>query len=233
VAKLKVMCARSMHQAVEALARDFCARTGHDIAFEFGTVGAMQAKLAAGETADVLILGAPAIDKLEGVGALVPGTRTDVARTFIAVCIRVGAPAPDIGTPEAFERTLRDARAIALSDPAVGGSAGVYLAGLFERMDLTDMIKQKGMLQPTGAEVARRVVEGKADIGLTLSGEIASVPGAVIAGPLPPPLGNDTTYCAAVSVTCVARAAAEAFVAALSAPSTRVTWERAGFVLPV
>ncbi len=232
MAKLKVMCARSMHKAVAALAQEFCARTRHDIAFEFGTVGALQAKLAAGETADVFILGSSAIDKLEGAGALAPGTRADVARTFIGICIRDGAPAPDIGTPEAFERTLRNARAIALSDPAVGGSAGVYLAGLFERMGLTDVIKRKGMLQPTGVEVAKRVVEGTADIGLTLSGEIASVPRAVIAGPLPAPLGSDTTYCAAVSANSPARAAAEAFIAALTAPSTRATWERAGFVLP-
>jgi hypothetical protein len=58
------------------------------------------------------------------------------------------------------------------------------------------------------------------------------VPGAVVAGPLPPPLGNDTTYCAAVSVTCAARAAGEAFIAALRAPPARATWERAGFAVP-
>jgi molybdate transport system substrate-binding protein len=231
VAKLKVMCARSMHKAVEALAQDFCARTGHDIAFEFGTVGALQARLAAGETADVLILGAPAMDKLEGEGALVAGTRADVARAFVAVCIREGAPAPDIATPEAFQRTLREARAIALSDPAVGGSAGVYLADLFERLGLAAIMKQKGLLQPTGAEVARRVVEGKADFGLTLSGEIASVAGAVIAGPLPPPFGHETTYCAAVSANSPVRAAGEAFIAALRAPPARATWERAGFAV--
>jgi molybdate transport system substrate-binding protein len=232
VAKLKVMCARSMHKAVEALTRDFCARTGHDIALEFGTVGALQGRLAAGETADVLILGTAAIDKLEGDGALAPGSRADVVRTFVAVCIRNGAPTPNIATPEAFEQTLRNARVIALSDPSVGGSAGVYLAGLFERMGLTDMMKQKALLQPTGAEVARRVVEGKADIGLTLSGEIAAVAGAVIVGPLPPPFGNDTTYCAAISASSAVHGAAEAFIAALTAPTTRATWEHAGFACP-
>ena len=40
------------------------------------------------------------------------------------------------------------------------------------------MMAEKGMPQQTGAEVAKRVVEGTAEIGLTLSGEIASVPGA-------------------------------------------------------
>ncbi len=232
MAKLKVMCARSMHKAVEALAGDFKRRSGHDIAFDFGTVGALQVKIAAGEGADVLILSVPAIERLSAEGAFAAGTQTNVARTFIAVCIRDGATMPDIATPESFERTLRNARAIALSDPGVGGSAGVYLAGLFERMGLSATIAAKGMPQPSGVEVAKRVVEGKAELGLTLSGEVASVPGAVIAGPLPPPLGQSTTYCAAVAAASTERAAAAAFIAALTAPAARATWQAAGFDLP-
>ncbi len=232
MAKLKVMCARSMHKAVEALTRDFTARMGHDVALDFGTVGALQAKIASGESADVMILSAPAIDKLEVAGVLVPGSRADVARTFIAVCVRDGASLPDIATPEAFERTLRNARTIALSDPGVGGSAGVYLVGMFERMGLSAAIAQKGMLQSSGVEVAKRVVEGKAELGLTLSGEVASVQGAVIAGALPAPLGQDTTYCAAVSAASAERAAVQAFIAALTAPATRETWKAAGFERP-
>ena len=232
MAKLNVLCARSMHKAVEALARDFTRRTGHDVALDFGTVGALQAKIAAGGSADVMILAVPAIDKLDKAGALAPGSRAEVARTFIAVCVREGAPLPDIATPESFERTLRNARGIALSDPGAGGSAGVYLVGLFERMGLAATIAEKGMPQQSGVEVAKRVVEGRAELGLTLSGEIASVQGAVIAGPLPPPLGNDTIYCAAVPQASTERAAAMAFIAALTAPATRETWKAAGFELP-
>ena len=127
-----------------------------------------------------------------------PGSRRDVARTFIAVCLRQGAPRPDFSTAEAFRRMLENAGAIALSDPAVGGSAGVHLAKMFEREGLAATVKAKGLPQQSGVEVARRVVEGKADVGLTLSGEVASVEGAVIAGPVPPPFGQDTLYGAAV-----------------------------------
>ena len=101
---------------------------GHEVEFDFGTVGALQAKLDAGETADVVILSVPGIDKLEKAGALVPGSRQNVAKTFIAVCIREGAPKPDFATAEAFKRLLENARAVATSDPAVGGSAAVHLA---------------------------------------------------------------------------------------------------------
>ena len=59
MAKLKVMCARSMHVAVGALGKEFARAAGHELEFDFGTVGALQAKLDAGETADVVILSAP------------------------------------------------------------------------------------------------------------------------------------------------------------------------------
>ena len=232
MAKLKVMCARSMHVAVGALGQAFAQASGHQVEFDFGTVGALQGKLDAGEAADVVILSVPAIDKLAQAGKLVPGSQADVTRTFVALCLREGVPRPDFSTREAFVRLLERARAIATSDPAVGGSAGVHLARTFEREGLASMMEGKSMPQQTGAEVARRVVEGKAEFGLTLSGEVASVAGAAIAGALPPPFGQDTIYSAAAMAGSSAKGAAADFIAALRAPATRKTWTKAGFELP-
>jgi molybdate transport system substrate-binding protein len=232
VAKLKVMCARSMHVAVGALGEAFAEASGHDVEFDFGTVGALQAKLDAGDTADVVILSVPGVDKLEKAGALVPGSRQDVAKTFIAVCIREGEPKPDFSTADALKRLLESARAVATSDPAVGGSAAVYVPVVFERLGLAATMKPKTLLEKNGVEVAKRVVEGKAEFGLTLSGEVASVAGAAIAGPLPPPFGQDTIYCAAVMASSAAKEGAQAFIAALTGPDTRETWTRAGFEPP-
>ncbi len=229
MAKLKVMCARSMHVAVGALGKAFAASAGHEVAFDFGTVGALQAKLDAGDTADVVILSVPAIAKLEQAGAVVPGSRANVAKTFIALCIRAGAPVPDFRTAESFKRVLAEARAIATSDPAVGGSAGVYLAKMFEQEGLGPLMKAKSLPQQSGVEVAKRVVEGKADFGLTLSGEVASVEGAAIAGALPPPFGQDTIYCAAVMAASGAKGAAADFIAALTKPDMHAAWKKAGF----
>ena len=64
MAKLKVMCARSMHLIVGELGAAFGKAAGHDIEFDFGTVGGLEAKIAAGETADVYILSVAGIGKM-------------------------------------------------------------------------------------------------------------------------------------------------------------------------
>ena len=226
---LKVLCARSMTAAVNALARDFTRATGQELDITFGTVGALQAKLAAGESADILVLGAPAIAKMEQAGEVLAGSCRDIARTSIGVAVREGAAAPDVSTADAFKQALLAARAVAFSDPAVGGSAGVHLAQLWGRMGMADEIARKGMPQKTGGEVAARVAEGEAEIGLTLVAEIVPIKGARVIGKLPAPFGNDTTYAAGISASCTDRPAAAAFIAALARPGGRDVWTAAGF----
>jgi molybdate transport system substrate-binding protein len=229
VAKLKIMCARSMHEVVTALAYDFTSATGNEVELSFATVGALLQRLDAGETADVVISGKPAIDALDKAGRLAPKSRADIATVRIGVAVRAGAPAPDISTPEAFRQALVDAPAIAFSDAAVGGSAGVYLARMFTELGLAEAIKTKGMPQQNGGEVARRVAEGKAEIGMTLIAEIVPISGVRVIGPLPKPLGSDTTYCAGVMATSNARGAALDFIAALKRPDRSTAWKEAGF----
>jgi len=228
VAKLKVMSARSMHDPVTALAYDFTSATGHEVELAFGTVGALQKKLDGGETADVLIIGMPNMEALEQAGALVLGTRRKLVTARIGVAVREGAASPDVSTPAAFKDALMEARRIAFSDAAIGGSAGVYLARMFNELGLADVITQKGLPQQSGVEVARRVANGEADIGMTLMPEIVPVTGARILGPLPKPLGLDTTYCIAVMATCAAPDAGRAFIAALAREEARVIWTEAG-----
>ena len=121
---------------------------------------------------------------------------------------------------------------MSFSDAAVGGSAGVYLARLFVELGLGDMIKQKGMPQQSGGEVAKRVADSEADIGMTLIAEIVPVRGARVLGPLPAPLGNATTYCAGVMARSAAPDAAHAFIAALTDPNAGDAWTAAGFEAP-
>jgi molybdate transport system substrate-binding protein len=226
---LKVFCARSMHVAVETLAAAFADEAGEAADIVFEPMGALQARLAAGETADVLILATPAIDALGKSGTVVAASRVDVGRAPVGIAIRAGAPAPDIATPEAFTAALATAPRIALSDPAVGGSAGIYLRDLFARLGLADMIAAKTVRQNSGVAAGACVARGEADLAMTFIPELLQAAGVRILGPLPPPFGHATGYAAAVSAGSPNRKSACAFVAALAAPASRDVWVKAGF----
>lgn len=230
---LKVFCARSMHVAVRTLADDF-ARTGGEAAdIVFEPMGALQARLAAGETADVLILAAPAIDALGAKGKLVAASRADIGRAPIGVAVRASATAPDIATPQAFAAALTAARAIALSDPAVGGSAGIYLRDLFAKLGLAEMIAAKTAYQKSGVAAAAAVARGDADLAMTFVPELLQADGVRILGPLPPPYGHETAYAAAIAADTAYQDQARAFIATLTTPGARAVFAKAGFTLAV
>lgn len=231
-AALRVMCARALGEVANAVASMFAAGTGQKVDVIFGTVGALQARLDAGEAADVLVLSAPQIARLERSGLLLAESSQTICSTGIVVAVREGAPKPDIATEASFKAALVNARSIAFSDPAVGGSAGVYLAGLFERMGLADVMRRKGLPQQSGGEVARRVAEGVAEIGMTQRSEMLAVKGVCVAGPLPAGLRNDTTYRAAVHAKSSNADAALDFIAMLTAPEARQLLAPAGLDPP-
>jgi molybdate transport system substrate-binding protein len=214
------------------LAKTFTEETGEipDILFE--PMGALQARLAVGETADMLILATPAINALDEAGVVEFTPRDDLVLAPIGVAIRDGAASPDITTPEAFKVALVAARAIALSDPAVGGSAGTYLRDLFARLGLADIIAAKTVRQTSGVAAADAVGRGEADLAMTFIPELLQGKGVRILGPLPQLYGHATAYKAAVWAHTTMGDAARAFRAVLAAPEARDVWTAAGFAVP-
>jgi molybdate transport system substrate-binding protein len=232
VPTIRVLCARAMHQPMQPLAEEFAAATGQPVELTFGTVGAIKARLAAGETADIVIAATALIEMLEKAGTLVAGSATVLGRTRIGIAGRAGAAVPDVSTPEAFREALLAVRAIAVTDPAAGGSAGTFLPGLFERLGIAASIAGKLKRQRDGEAVAQCVARGEADIGMTLISEILPVPGAVVIAALPPGLGHDTTYAAAVSAASQSTDAAAALIGFVRRNEARPRWRAAGFILP-
>jgi molybdate transport system substrate-binding protein len=226
---LKVLSALAVREVLVAAGADFMRDSGHQIAFEFGTMGALQARLAAGEAADLAILAVPVMEPWQKNGLL--SHRTDLAGTGIGVVIRHGAPVPEISTVDSLMRMLLEVRSVALTDPSAGGTAGVYLAGLLERLGIADAIKPKTISQRNGFLVAQSVAAGEAEIGMTLISEIVPVEGARVAGPLPPPLQNSTTYAAGVFASSENRNAALAFIRFLASPGLSERWKSRGFEL--
>jgi len=227
---MKILCALAVKEVVEPAGKAFTAETGEAFDSFFGPVGVLQAKIAAGETADLAILIPPALEKLQKEGVL--AGRFDLGRVGIGIAIREGAARPDFSTPDAFKAMLLDAPSIALTDPGVGGTAGIYLAGLLERMGIADAIRPKVQWQKNGFLSAQAVADGKAALGMTQVSEIVAVKGAVVAGPLPAPLQSITTYCAGIFTASRAQDKARAFIDKLLSPALHPRWTAAGFELP-
>jgi molybdate transport system substrate-binding protein len=184
-AKLKVLSAGAVEGPVRALTPEFMRDSGHQVAIEFNTVGALKDRFVAGEAADVILLSVPAVEALEKAGKLTPDSRTDLGRATCGVAVRDGMLMPNISTPEAFQRALVNAQTIGANDPAHGGSSGIYLAELLDRLGMTEQLRPKMVLGKTGREVAMLVATGRAELGITFTSEFIPIEGTRVVGPLP------------------------------------------------
>jgi molybdate transport system substrate-binding protein len=225
-ADIKVLTAGAFKQVVLALVPEFEKTTGHKVALDNATVGALVKRIEGGEAFDVAILSPAALDKLAKEGKVAPGA-VALARVGVGVVVKEGAPQPDIATVDAFKRTLLAAKSVAYIDPAAGGSSGIYVAGLLDRLGIADAVKPKAKLIWGGA-VAEHVVAGEAEIGVHQISEILPVKGAVLVGPLPPDIQNYTMYAAGVGAAARDGDAAKALIAFLSGPAAAAVLKAKG-----
>jgi molybdate transport system substrate-binding protein len=227
-ADLKVMSAAAVEEPFEKLAADFSRENGHKVQATFGPVGAMQAKLKGGEKADVIVLSAAAMEELDMAGSLLPGSRADLGRATASVAVRAGAPAPDISTPEAFKKALETARTIAYTNPAAGGTSGIYFTGLLERLGLTEEVKKKALMQGGGSAVANAVATGAAEIGITFGSELLPNKGVKVVGPIPQSIGLVVTYVAGIAKDSPQADAARALITYMTRPASHDHFKEAG-----
>jgi len=213
---------------VTALGAEFERETGNKLNLNFDTVGSLLYRLKGGETSDLVILSASAIEVLEKTGMFVPGSRTDLGRTVTGVAVKEGAEVPDISTPEAFKQALLKARTVAYTDPKAGGSSGTFFAGLLETLGIADAINKKAVLGKRGYDVAQSIADCRAEIGTTFISELLPMKGLKVVGPLPGELHNANTYTAAIPARSASREGATALVRKLTNPTIRERWIAAG-----
>jgi molybdate transport system substrate-binding protein len=228
-AELRVYCTGAPAAAVKAVATDFARRTGHHLTFTIGQPATIERDLAAGDSADVLIVPAQVATALTGTGVLRGGSAVDLARVGIGVAVRAGARAPDISSAAAIRTLLIGARSIVYPDPTSGGgSAGRAIAAMIDRMGLTDVVQPKLTRTAAIAGGVALVAAGKAEVGFFNISEILPVPGVTLAGPLPAELQSYIVFAAAIPLTSAAPQAATAFIEALGAPTADEAWRRSG-----
>ncbi|HXM82434.1 MAG TPA: substrate-binding domain-containing protein [Burkholderiales bacterium] len=153
-----------------------------------------------------------AMDDAAKAGKLAAGSRVTLARTGVAVAVRAGAPKPDIGSADAFRKSLLAAKSFAHSR----GASGVHMAHVIERLGISEQMKPKTVIVDNGP-VGAVVAKGEAEMGVQLMSELLPVAGIDIVGPLPAALQKMTVLVGGVYSGAREPAAAQALLKFLSA----------------
>ena len=213
-AEITVWTASAFAKVLHQIGPQFEAGTGNNLNISEGLRDAFIKRIDAGESFDVLILPAPQlIDALIKQDKISPDTRVDLARSGIGVEVRAGAPKPDIGSVEAFKRTLLNAKSIAYL--RVG--SGEYIHGMIERLGIADAIKAK-VVRPATDTVSEMVAKGEVELGMVVSTQIVTTPGVELVGPLPAELQSYLIFTGGVSSKSKAPNAARDLLKFLTGP---------------
>ena len=223
-AQIKVLCSNSSRAVMDELVPQFERASGHKVAVSYDPAKIMLQRIQRGETADLAILGAPAIDELTKQGKIVSASRRDLARCGIGVAVRAGAPKPDIGSVEAFKRALLNAKSVAHTK---SGVSGMHFAGLIERLGIAEQMKARVRTQPGGL-VGELVASGDVEMAVQQIPELMAVPGTELVGPLPRELQMITVSSAGIFADAREPAAAQALLEFLSTPAAARVYKARG-----
>jgi molybdate transport system substrate-binding protein len=229
-ADLKLLTAGAFKPAALELVPEFEKRTGHKVTIENDTAGNVGKRVGSGEYFDVVVMPPLVLGPYLG-SRIVESSAKALARAGIGVAIKQGAPVPDISTVDAFKKSLLAARAVAYTDPASGGTAGTYLAHLFEKMGIAAELKPKSVLVKGGL-AAEKLITGEAEIALQPSSELLAVPGAVLVGPIPLEVQHYIPYSGGVSAASRNRAAADELLLMLADPKNLPILKKKGLDEP-
>jgi molybdate transport system substrate-binding protein len=222
--EITILSTQATEQSCRELLPLYEKATGNTVKISYtGTLDAKK-RIAAGEFFDILMMASPDIDAFIASGTLAPGSRIDIAKSGVGIGVKAGAPKPDIGSTEAFKKTLLVAKSIGYST----GPSGVYVIGLFDRLGIADQIKPKLKQTPTGVFVGTLVASGEAEIGIQQVSEMSHYPGVDYVGALPADIQKMTIFSSGVAANAKQPADAKALIKFLTAPSAAEAFKKRG-----
>lgn len=190
--------------------------TGNWITVSYDPARIMLKRIAAGETADLAVLGQAAVDALADEGRIVRDSRRTLARCGIGIGVRAGARIPDISTVDAFKRALLDAKSIAHT---THGASGIHFSQIVERLGIASEVAAKAV-KNQGGLIGELVVSGQAELAVQQVPELMAVPGLELVGPLPQELQSISVLTVGLFAGSKQKAAAQALIDFLGTPAS-------------
>ena len=228
VSEITILSSNGVRGILNELGPAFERRSEQRLAVQFDAAAILRQRIENGAAFDVAILTAPIADDLIKAGKLVTATRADIARSGVGMAVRMGAPKPDISTPEAFKGALLAAQSVAYTTQ---GASGQYFASLLEKLGVADRVRAKARTMPSGV-TGELVATGEAELAVQQISELMTAPGVELVGPLPPELQSYTMFTAAVGASASEPEAATAFIKFLTAPEALPAIWASGMILP-
>ena len=200
MATLSVLCAGAAQAVFTEIAEKFQRDSGNLVSADFGAVGAMRARVAAGDAADVIVLTAALIDELIEQGLVVAGSRVDLGRVGTGVAVRAGTPLPDVTDARVLRGNMLAATRIVCPDPAVA-TAGKVVMSVLDRLGIAGDVQARLQFFPNGYAAMNDLAhsQGLLEMGITQITEIMANKGVKLVGPLPAELQNIAVYSAGLA----------------------------------
>jgi molybdate transport system substrate-binding protein len=226
-----VFAAASLKTALDGIAADFEAGTGHRVTISYAGTNTLARQIIAGAPADVFVSAAENwMDEVERAGLLVPGSRRDLLGNKL-VLIAHGRDAAPVGIGPALDlpALLGDGRlAMAMVDAV---PAGQYGKAALEQFGLWSAA-EPAVVQTENVRAALALVAlGEAPFGIVYASDAAAEDNVTVVGTFPPGSHPPIVYPAAL-LTNAADGADSAFLAALAAPAAIARFTAQGFTLP-
>ena len=227
-AEIKVLSASALKVIVTELAQQFQKESGHTLKLEFATAGAVEKRVLAGETPDVIIATDVQMKGIADKGLTTQPPPVVIARVGVGIAVKDGTAKPDISSTEALKQTLLAAKSITYPDPAKGGASGIHFASVIDKLGIAEPIRAKSILGANPDFVCVAVANGEAAMCVHQISEIMPVKGVTLVGPLPKEMQKVTTFAVAASAKAPTLDAATAFARFLARADLKPKFAAAG-----
>jgi molybdate transport system substrate-binding protein len=221
---MKVLCTNGVKAVTAELIPAVERTIGLTIDVDYASTNMLVDKIVGGETGDLAVLSAEAIDGLIASGVIQKGTRFDLAKSSIGVAIRRGMVAPDVATVDALKAALLAARSVMYSKT---GISGVYMPKMLEKLGIAAEIAPKAK-NPSHGTVGEALARGEAEIALQQISELLPVQGIKVIGPLPAEVQLVTVFSAGIFTAATEPRAARMLVEQLTTNAARSAYTSKG-----
>jgi molybdate transport system substrate-binding protein len=229
--RITVFAASSLKNALEEIAAEFDADTGHKTLLSFAGSSALARQIQLGAPADVFISASPDwMDLLEQGGEIDAASRFDLLENDLVLIAPAGTPAEvDLQNPAQLEQLIGDtllSMALVEAVPAgIYGKAALVSLGLWDRV-------APNVVQTSNVRAALALVSlGEVPFGIVYASDALADPRVTRVGAFPTDTHPDIVYPAA-RVQSSKVPAAQDFLNYLATPDSERIFENHGFQIP-